>query len=434
MGVIGPEDVVQQVQRLAVHYPELQTVPLPQTSVTQTPHIVARHQKDLDIILFTSEAQIVYCRNKVELEVPVVSVPFSPSSLYQALFRARHLLGPDGAFISVDGMSADQTAAALRDLGLPTAPAYAQELHAELSTEEIIDFHIGLWRQGKTRAIFTYSRAAYPLLKALNAPVFLVEHPDPVIHQTLQMALIEAKALRNKDSQIMFGFVDVDRFADICRDMNSEYEIQKFRLRLQEAVLDLVQPMSGVLVTEPVQDFSVVTTRGMVEELSQKFSQAVFVHRIQEEFGVSISEGWGAGPVADRARYHAQTAIRFAKKAGGGCSFIVLDDTRCIGPLGAPSQVSVPLTNLDPEVLAMAAAVGVSARTIERLRFLVRKLGRSEITSDEVAQELRMTERNARRILQKLQNTKLVSVEGQGFAHPRGRPRRVYRIHPSLAP
>lgn len=403
-------------------------MPLPYQRIQETGDLVRTHQHKVDVILFTSPKQVLLCKDVLDPAIPYVSTPFGGESLYRAMYPAYPLLTGKDAHISVDGISELEVEAVLRDLGLPTSPLYTlQDTAVPHGQEEVVRFHLDLWRQGRVRAVFTYLQGVYAELKAAGAPAFVIYPVDSAVKRALQMVLLEAKALHSREAQIVFGLIQVDRFDAVCRSLRSAYEIEAFKLDLRREMLRLVQPMSGVLGTEMSVDFSVVTTLGVIEQLTSGFRQPVFVRHLAEVFGISVSEGWGAGPVADVAQFNAQSALRFARDEGGGSAFVVLGDSRCIGPLSSEGHVT-RLTSTDPAVLGLAAQTGLSARTIERLRFLVRTLGKPELTTDAVARGLNTSERTAMRLLQKLEASGLATVDGQNFVHPRGRPRRVYRV------
>jgi response regulator of citrate/malate metabolism len=116
------------------------------------------------------------------------------------------------------------------------------------------------------------------------------------------------------------------------------------------------------------------------------------------------------------------------------CAFAVFEDSRVVGPLGPP-EPSAPLQPLeftasttDPDLVSMSSRSGLSVATISRVQAALRANGSLFITADNLAAYMSMSDRNARRILQRLEEAGLARVAGLNQAGTRGRPQKVYRV------
>lgn len=116
------------------------------------------------------------------------------------------------------------------------------------------------------------------------------------------------------------------------------------------------------------------------------------------------------------------------------CSFAVFEDSRVVGPLGTPqlSESMRPLefatSTTDPALVSMSSQSGLSVATISRVQAALRANGSLFITADNLAAYMSMSERNARRILARLEEAGLAKVAGLNQAGTRGRPQKVYRV------
>ena len=73
-----------------------------------------------------------------------------------------------------------------------------------------------------------------------------------------------------------------------------------------------------------------------------------------------MSIGIGFGRSAHEAGSHARMALRRAKDAGGGSSFIVREDESIIGPLEMAEPLSAGLSLLDAALIGKAEDAGLT--------------------------------------------------------------------------
>jgi len=76
----------------------------------------------------------------------------------------------------------------------------------------------------------------------------------------------------------------------------------------------------------------------------------------------------------------------------------------------------------------MSSQSGLSVATLSRVQAALRANGSLFITADNLAAYMSMSERNARRILARLEEAGLARVAGLNQAGTRGRPQKVYRV------
>ena len=140
-----------------------------------------------------------------------------------------------------------------------------------------------------------------------------------------------------------------------------------------------------------------------------------------------------SAPTASLSFANASLAINYAMETSQSCAFAVFEDSRVVGPLG-PAQTSLlhPLqfttSTTDPALVSMSSQSGLSVATLSRVQAALRANGSLFITADNLAAYMSMSERNARRILARLEEAGLARVAGLNQAGTRGRPQKVYRV------
>jgi len=115
-----------------------------------------------------------------------------------------------------------------------------------------------------------------------------------------------------------------------------------------------------------------------------------------------------------------------AKEHGNGSMMVVFDDKTISGPLGQPEQITYDFSSEHLQSISEKTALSVT--TLSKLESILRKLGKKEINAHELAQQMKIMPRSARRILTELEGNGLAQVVAEETIHPRGRPRKVYQI------
>ena len=147
-------------------------------------------------------------------------------------------------------------------------------------------------------------------------------------------------------------------------------------------------------------------------------------HACEQKFAAC---GIGIGLSAYEAEFNATKALMTAKERGRGTWMIFFEDKTVVGPLGAKEQITYGYSSERLQSISKQTAVSVA--TLSRLSSVWHKLGQPGINAQELALQLQMLPRSARRILQDLERVGLAEVIGEESPSPRGRPRKRYKIN-----
>ena len=134
----------------------------------------------------------------------------------------------------------------------------------------------------------------------------------------------------------------------------------------------------------------------------------------------------GIGHSAYEAEFNAARALLTAKERGRGSWMVFFDDRTILGPLGMPEQITYEYAAEHLQEISQRTSVSVA--TLGRLASVWGKNRRSGLSAQELAVQLHILPRSARRLLVELERTGLAEVIGEESPGPRGRPRKKYKI------
>jgi len=430
VAVIGPDDLVQKVQSLQGEFPALTLLSFPYQMEDEAPVIFRLAAIQAEAVVFTGPVPYYITRQEGVSPLPLQYIPLTGSSLMRTIFELRETPEVDPRCgISLDTVKGKTARETMTELGLTGVPLYIKEFEDLVSADELVAFHHDLAVQGRTAAALTCLRSAHLKLKALGVTSFWVVPTYSGIRDTLQMVLLQVEQLRSKETQIAVQVCDIDGYADLVKRAPSDYYGNRIRLILHNILNDYAERTWASVQASSADRFTIITTRGILEKVTDGYQSDPLLGEIRKQLPAKVSIGTGFGATAYHAQKSAQQALARAKAAGGDCSYVLTDQGKLLGPLGREPRLEARVLAQDERLLNVAKRAGLSYTTISKIVSTLDLLGKSTLTSPELALGLQISSRNARRILNQLAAAGMAESSGKEYALPSGRPRRVYRIH-----
>jgi len=447
IALLGPPEIVDAMMRVVRAFPSLQPIAVPFERREDAERAIASVIGEVEVILVAGTEPVRKGEGfAAKPAVPVHYLPPSGAGLYRALLRLRHR-GIAGPF-SVDTLSRTAVERTFRELdlsgageakagagardagtggGAGTGEAIVFDGPVYASTEELVRFHEGLYREGRTAAALTGVKAAAERLEALGIPAEWVAPLDQDITVALERALLSTETRRVKEAQIVVGLIHVDEFDRIAASRPSEHDVQRLKLDIHRTLLDYVESLDGYLTHLGSSEYLFFTTRGAFERGTGGYKSVPVAREARHRLNVTLSIGIGFGQTANEAGTHARMALGHAKAAGGNSCFIVREDRTLIGPLAMADPVEYDLSLTDKHLLEKAEAAGMTRTYIARLMNWAARRGRLEYNVQELAEALGITVRSTHRLLLDWTDAGLIEVAGMEKVG-RGRPRQRFRL------
>lgn len=103
------------------------------------------------------------------------------------------------------------------------------------------------------------------------------------------------------------------------------------------------------------------------------------------------------------------------------------EEHNLIGPLNTAYSIKIK-NEITPEIHKMAEISRLSTVTIQKLTSVLEMMGTTQITTNDLAAKLNVTERNANRILSNLEQSGYANVVYNKSRNSKGRPVKIYQI------
>jgi GGDEF domain-containing protein/predicted transcriptional regulator len=429
IGIIGPEELVAQTKETLKAFPNFK----PHFSVIKPGSIITEAAKDLmydvDVLMFTEYHLYNLAKQFLDFPIPVHHVPLMGTGLYRSLFLIKNRHGLKN--LSIDTIEKKYVEKILVELGEENSEltVFQKQSNPPLISD-IVGFHVENHIEHGAISL-TGIQEVSKRLAEMNIPYEWVTPTQQDMIVSLERALLATETRRNKESQIVFGLINVDDFKRITEKYHSEHDVQLLKLNIQQMLLDYIKQLDGHLINLGGEEYSFITTRGIFERETRGYKFIPLLQETNHAMGITLSIGVGFGSTAAEAGSHARLALRQAKDSGGDVCYIVRENRSVLGPVDITTNTQYERYDLaitEPELLDRAEKAGMSASYMTKLMARVERYGIVDYTAQELASTLNITVRSAHRILLKWMDAELVDIVGEEKLTHKGRPRRIYRL------
>ncbi|MFA1821408.1 GTP cyclohydrolase IIa [Virgibacillus oceani] len=428
---VGPSDIKVLVLDVAKEYPEMNIHYAIYTNENEVVDTVKQHENNHDILLFAGSLPYNIVKENMNITKPMYYIKFQGTALYRVLYHLNRKSNNDFTEemmnISMDNMRKFEVDECFEELEINVNKLFMYENSLEQNMDRLIDYHRQLWQNKKIDVAITCVGSVYEQLKKLDIPVARVRPTRVAVRNSLEQVLLEGENLQQHGSQIAVGIIDVSNmYKD---DHLTEYQQQRRILSLQNILVDYGEASQSIIKWPDGKEVKFITTRGALQFENGESKELNLLKNIFSKTEVKAKLGIGIGRTANEAENHAREALMKASGNKSNCFVVDMDGT-VSGPLGNQLQLTYSIRNDNEELLAMAKKANVSSATLNRIASFCEVQGKNTVTTVELAGGLGITQRSARRILNKLEQVDLAVVTGEEQPVNRGRPRQVYSLFP----
>lgn len=426
IGFVGPKDSLRIISEIAdEHKEELEPIFFVYNYASETQEIVENNQHLVDLWVFSGLTPYSLAK-KSSSRQPFFYLNLNSSSLMKVLLESGYKDQRSLGNISVDMLEWRDINETFTDLKIPTVDVQLYEYKGYTPIKEIVEFHETKYKEGAASVCFTCLSDVYSQLQSKMIPVYRISPTRANMRSTIKLALQYWSAFHFKQSQITVLLVKVKNVDKSEHSNLMSYDVHRLDLELQSTILSFTEEISGSFVPLGSGSFIIFSTRGSFENIGKQSNELLEKLALITDLPANIGIGYGDTTLA--AEENARLALAHAQNYDVYCAFAVELNGKIEGPLNDKHSISFGFRNENKELSEKLKASGVSITTFNKLVSIQKNTDRLAVTANEVAVWLKMTERNARRILNDLTKTGFAEIIGEEAPASRGRPRKIYRI------
>lgn len=427
LAIVGPSDSVALIQEIAGEYAErILAMGYIYAEASEVPELIGKFDAEVDMWVFSGKVPYGYAMT-VKNAKPKLYLPHTGTSIYRVFLQLLRQNLPINS-MSFDTFSEKEVVETCADAGLPLPHLYVNDYQGVVSAAELTNYHLKLWRDGKTAVAVTCFYATYKALLAQGVKVFRIWPTKSSIRTMLDLVVSKADAILSKAGQIAIQHISIDGYDDFVRDASSGYAVLKMELKMQEILLRFAERIKGAIVMQGNGRFALYSTRGCMEDATEGFTAMPLIEEVTQKLSVTASGGIGMGDTAYDANENATIALGLARRKGKNKWMAVLDDKTVVGPMSSPLLMKYSMRSDNPMNLSIAKQLNISGTTLNRLMSVFIRIDGETLGAETLAQYLSMTQRNARRLLNAMETQGIATLTGEEYRGA-GRPRKLYRIN-----
>ena len=402
IGIVGPHDLVDDVAATCEEQPGITARRYVYDHESHAPSLVEAHAGSVQAWLFTGVVPYTLAREAGVLHRPATFVDYTGATLLQALVRLLHD-GHDVTRISIDTLATSDVTGTFAEAGLPIDGVRVLPYRSGLDSADVVAFH-RRQRRGKLGAqiAITCLRSVYQELQD-EQPIYRLAPSTHSVRTALRQLVLHTDSQVHEDAQIALGLVETSDGDD--------------------GLLKEAAALGGTYARFTGGTYLLVTTRGPLHDATGGFTALPMLRRLADRHQ-TVRIGFGLGRSAAEAENLARRALSRARRIGEVAAVLSLrNDTDIVLESTTP-----PPTPSVQNLATIAQRVGLSQATLERLRQVRIAAGSQPLTTRQVAEQLRVQQRTARRMLHRLELAGFAERTGSLASGVSGRPLTLYRL------
>lgn len=429
IGVVGPRLSVERILKLAREIEhDMEFVPYSYKETKEVEKIILKYDQQVDFWFFSGPIPYKIARKTPVSKEKLVYIFSVEASIYKGIMELAYSQGQILQRVSMDMVLSDDYTdeESLQRLKTVIKEFYVKSFDTDIDPEKLFLFHYGLWKAQKIDGALTCYPTVYEALKEKGIPAYWISPTLAEINHAVRIFTEKIKTSYYKDTQIGVEMIEVIDFYKIKVKMKKPYKIQYLEIRLKEILLQLCEKIDGSLTEQGNGRFLIISSRGVIEREIQTLQE--ILQQLSLEANATVAVGIGFGQTVYTAEINAYQALLHSKEKEEQKISIVQDDGTIIEGAGEDLELSYSYRTEDKEILEKLKQGNISVKTYNKLKALIRKMGRSSFTAKDLAVHLQMSERNAQRITADLCKVNLADCVGEELHHTRGRPIKVYQL------
>lgn len=446
IGFIGSAHSVARLTGADAQVPGVALRCYPYSDPHDTTEQYSRALAENDAVCFSGTISHYHRARELDSDTPVLVGRFSDYTLVASLLAAT--TAPPGLTIpeiSIDMPNPDVAAAVARDTGIRLDPAqvtdyrwvYGSRFSRPVDVGEIVRFHEDRAERAGARLAITSVHAVYDRLVAAGRPaMFMI---DSIQHDVDLIRTAQQRVSVQRLEGALLAVVTLTTTAPA----EAGSPAAELRARLGEELARFATPVQHRLAAWQRDGLDMFyTTRGELGARLPELARTLARERgdaqgtdtgtdTDTSTPPGIALGVGVGRHLYEAEDRALQALRRAIAEPGTAAFLVDEDARIQGILGA-SEPAEEARHTEPWLVELAARAGMQARSVTRLLAFLGGRDFHPFTAAEWAAASQTSPRTAERAVRKLLDAGALVVAGQEQPLDAGRPRTVYGLEPAL--
>lgn len=425
IGIIGPVKSVERVLPVIHEYfPSMEYRVYISEKVEDVGKVLDEALNGSEGLLFTGTALLGEAEKLGRITKPYEAISRNDSSLIKAFWEIKDQNVPFKR-LSVDIIDEDLVRMVAKEFSLEIETIYAMPYDSVMNETDVVEHHMALWQEGKVDVILSALRAVYDELLRRGAPVFRLNMNTPLIMMSMKNLISKIRTSEITANQIAILLIQIKNMKSI---VTAQYDNLIKRNLVEKKLISYLRDVQGSMFQVGNDKYMIFGTRRTLAD-EESMDHYIKILSEFEKDRIIIHTGLGFGNTGWNAEYNATTALEIAQKNSGAAFYIVDENSNVRGPIRDSKEQVYSLQVSDRRINELAEQIGISSTYLSKILSIMSKHQVESFSSDTLGQYLGITERSARRILDKFLDAHYAEVLSFAVAKGVGRPKKIVKIN-----
>lgn len=299
------------------------------------------------------------------------------------------------------------------------------DLEIDNITQDIADWHIKLYQEGKTDKMLTSSTKIYKELIKKQMPVLQVHGSHFSIEAALTRLNEKLTYLDMKNNRVVLLRLEPQDPDSLYFGITDSLALQQLDMKIKPYVLSLCKslPDSYIIQKDGPRYEIFISRRALMEHLSECQQM---LRDIKLQAGLDLCLGIGIGRTTFGAFKNSIKALSYARQQNPIQSLVIIDsNSKIMENVHSDKELSFVPKISDPILLSLLRTAQISVKNYAKATAVTTRIDHP-FTPNEFAQGMNITERSARRIIAQFVQAGLMENVGEEALAQRGRPAQRY--------
>lgn len=424
VGIVGPLYSSMKIKECLHEIdPKIEIKLYIREKVEDTLEVIQDCDNECDVIMFTGCAVNEYVKEHYNIKKPYDFVSRGGTSILKAMWEIR-IANASLDKISIDVIENEVLDDIIKEFSIEPTSLYSRPFSNQTDEDEYIRWHMKLFEEGKTNVMITGFTDVYNELNKKKYPVFRLEPTIPLIKACYKQLKSHYALTKAQYSQIA---VEILSFTDNKNDIEYYYSNMIKKSDMDKYIVNYVRNIQGSLFPFGRNEYIIFAHKGAIST-EDNYNKLMKLSKDVKNIGFSLNVGLGVGTTSYQAETNARKSLGKSIDYKSSHIYMVDEDDNMIGPLGEENEMNYSLKVSDEHLMYISDKTGLSCESIVKIMALNETRKSNIYDSKELADLLDLSERSARRILQKIVAASLGQIIAKETSNGKGRPKNLTEI------
>ncbi|MGL5315169.1 MAG: transcriptional regulator [Peptostreptococcaceae bacterium] len=424
IGIIGPSDSGHKIANYINEIDKnIETKLYMKEKVIEALEIIDDCEEECDAIIFTGCGVSSAVKSKRELKLPNAFVSRGGTSITKAFWQIKDENMSLDKF-SIDVVENEILEDILKEIDINSQEVFSLPFSSDIDEMEYAKWHIKLFEENKIDVMLTGFGGVYNELKKQGYPVYRLEATRPLIKVCYETLINKYALSKAQSSQLA---VEILNLANYKGDKDNYYTNMIKKSELDKIIVEYVRSIQGSLFNFGRDEYIVFAHRGAIDN-EENYNKLFNLQKDIKSSGFSLGVGIGIGNTAYQAESNGYNALKRCLSSNDFEIYLIDENEVIKGPLGSDIELSYSLISSDENIINISQNTGLSCESIAKIMAINETRQSKVYDTKELADYLNISDRSARRILNKLVETEFARVYAKETSKGGGRPKNLIEV------